>query len=194
MGELYTSIDLAAIGGLSIADVAVEEVLSAYKTSPKSGLSSESAVRRYEVIGANEIVAKKKSRLMQFLSFLANPLSYVMLCAALVAVVVANGGGLAPDWEDFLGIVILLLINATLGYIEESKAGNAVEALMASLSLSAQVKRDGKWIELDAKLIVPGDIIAVKLGKQALFFVDVASVCASLAYTSRLRSDRCVVL
>jgi hypothetical protein len=78
-----------------------------------------------------------------------NPLSWVMEGAALVAIALSNGGGKPPDWQDFVGIVLLLLINSTIGFVEERNAGNAVKALMESLAPKAKVKRDGTWKEID---------------------------------------------
>lgn len=51
-----------------------------------------------------------------------------------------------------------------VSYVEESKAGDAVAAMMASLSLNAKVKRDDKWTTVEAAVLVPGDLVAVKLG------------------------------
>ena len=93
-----------------------------------------------------------------------NPLSWVMEAAAIVAIAVSNGGGRPPDWEDFVGIVLLLLANSVIGFMEERQAGNAVKALMASLAPEAKVKRDGAWKTVEAAELVPGDVISVKLG------------------------------
>ncbi|XP_062178672.1 plasma membrane ATPase 4-like isoform X2 [Phragmites australis] len=99
-----------------------------------------------------------------------NPLSWVMEAAAIMAIVLANGGVRAtpsswpPDWQDFVGIVTLLFINSTISFIEENNAGNAAAALMASLAPQTKVLRDGKWSEQDAAILVPGDIISIKLG------------------------------
>ena len=84
--------------------------------------------------------------------------------AAIMAIVLANGGGRPPDWPDFVGIVALLLINSTIGFIEENNAGNAASALMASLAPKCKLLRNGKWSEQDAAILVPGDVISVKLG------------------------------
>ncbi|RWW70615.1 hypothetical protein BHE74_00021686 [Ensete ventricosum] len=67
-----------------------------------------------------------------------NPLSWVMEMAAIMAIALANGGGRAPDWQDFLGIAILLVINSTISFIEENNAGNAAAALMARLAPKAK--------------------------------------------------------
>ncbi|KAL3745720.1 hypothetical protein ACJRO7_014786 [Eucalyptus globulus] len=93
-----------------------------------------------------------------------NPLSWVMEVAALMAIALANGGGRPPDWQDFVGIIVLLLINSTISFIEENNAGNAAAALMAGLAPKTKVLRDGRWSEQDASILVPGDIISIKLG------------------------------
>ncbi|KAG6532331.1 hypothetical protein ZIOFF_006171 [Zingiber officinale] len=63
-----------------------------------------------------------------------NPLSWVMEMAAIMAIALANGGGNPPDWQDFVGIVVLLVINSTISFIEENNVGNAAAALMAGLA------------------------------------------------------------
>jgi H+-transporting ATPase len=62
-----------------------------------------------------------------------------MESAALMAIVLANGQGRPPDWEDFLGILVLLLVNSTISFIEENNAGNAAAALMAHLAPKTKV-------------------------------------------------------
>ncbi|EOY31842.1 Plasma membrane ATPase 4 isoform 3 [Theobroma cacao] len=93
-----------------------------------------------------------------------NPLSWVMESAAIMAIALANGDGKPPDWQDFVGIVCLLVINSTISFIEENNAGNAAAALMAGLAPKTKVLRDGKWTEQEAAILVPGDIISIKLG------------------------------
>jgi len=93
-----------------------------------------------------------------------NPLSWVMEAAALVAITLLNGGGRPPDWEDFVGIVLLLLANSAIGFYEERNAGNAVKAPMDSLAPKAKVKRSGTWREIESADLVPGDMISFKIG------------------------------
>ena len=104
------------------------------------------------------------SAFLQFLSFMWNPLSWVMEGAAIVSIAFSNGGGEPPDWQDFVGIVLLLFVNSTIGFVEERNAGNAVKALMESLAPKARVKRDGAWKEIDSADLVPGDLVAFKHG------------------------------
>ncbi|XP_021670782.2 plasma membrane ATPase 1 [Hevea brasiliensis] len=93
-----------------------------------------------------------------------NPLSWVMEAAAIMAIALAHGGGKSADYHDFFGILILLIINSTISFVEENNAGNAAAALMARLAPKAKVLRDRKWSEEDASVLVPGDIISIKLG------------------------------
>lgn len=67
-------------------------------------------------------------------------------------------------WPDFFIILVLLISNAAIGFWEEFQAGNAIAALKAKLALKARVKREGKWITIVARELVPGDIIRVRLG------------------------------
>ncbi|KAJ0231742.1 WD40 repeat-containing protein [Hirschfeldia incana] len=105
-----------------------------------------------------------ESKILKFLGFMWNPLSWVMELAAIMAIALANGGGRPPDWQDFVGITVLLIINSTISFIEENNAGNAAAALMAGLAPKTKLLRDGKWSEQEAAILVPGDIISIKLG------------------------------
>ncbi|KAJ3677273.1 hypothetical protein LUZ60_002997 [Juncus effusus] len=143
--------------------IPVEEVFAHLKCT-KEGLTSAECEQRLQMFGPNKLEEKKESKLLKFLGFMWNPLSWVMEMAAIMAIVLANGGGKPPDWQDFVGIVVLLIINSTISFIEENNAGNAAAALMAGLAPKTKVLRDAKWMEMDAAFLVPGDIISVKLG------------------------------
>ncbi|KAJ6515291.1 hypothetical protein C8R45DRAFT_810677 [Mycena sanguinolenta] len=128
------------------------------------GLSPEEVERRLGLFGANKLEQEDQNPFLQFLSFMWNPLSWVMEAAALIAIAFSNGEGRAPDWEDFVGITLLLLINSAISFYEERGAGNAVKALMDSLAPKAKVKRLGIWSEIDSAGLVPGDMISFKIG------------------------------
>ncbi|XP_074565700.1 plasma membrane ATPase-like [Curcuma longa] len=143
--------------------IPIDEVFEHLKCT-KEGLSSAEGENRLQIFGPNKLEEKKESKILKFLGFMWNPLSWVMEMAAIMAIVLANGGGHPPDWQDFVGIVVLLVINSTISFIEENNAGNAAAALMAGLAPKTKVLRDGRWNEQDAAILVPGDIISIKLG------------------------------
>lgn len=149
--------------GIDLERLPLDEVFEQLKTS-QAGLSSEDAEFRLQIFGQNKLEEKPENKFLKFLSFMWNPLSWVMEAAAIMAIALANGGGEGPDWQDFVGIICLLIINSTISFIEENNAGNAAAALMARLAPKTKVLRDGRWQEQDASVLVPGDIISIKLG------------------------------
>ncbi|GAA0165672.1 hypothetical protein Leryth_018616 [Lithospermum erythrorhizon] len=148
---------------VDLEKVPIEEVFGQLKCD-REGLSSAEGASRLEIFGPNKLEEKKESKFLKFLGFMWNPLSWVMEAAALMAIALANGGGRPPDWQDFVGIIVLLVINSTISFIEENNAGNAAAALMAGLAPKTKVLRDGRWSEQEASILVPGDIISIKLG------------------------------
>ncbi|XVF87009.1 hypothetical protein PTKIN_Ptkin18bG0086100 [Pterospermum kingtungense] len=149
--------------GIDLERLPLEEVFEQLRTS-RGGLTSEDAEARLQIFGPNMLEEKPENKFLKFLSFMWNPLSWVMEAAAVMAIVLANGGGEGPDWQDFVGIVCLLILNSTISFIEENNAGNAAAALMARLAPKTKVLRDAQWQERDAAILVPGDIISIKLG------------------------------
>ncbi|KAK1267076.1 Plasma membrane ATPase 1 [Acorus gramineus] len=148
---------------VDLENIPIEEVFDNLRCS-KDGLTTEAAQERLTIFGHNKLEEKKESKFLKFLGFMWNPLSWVMEAAAIMAIALANGGGKPPDWQDFVGIIVLLVINSTISFIEENNAGNAAAALMARLAPKAKVLRDGRWSEEDAAVLVPGDVISIKLG------------------------------
>ncbi|KAL7190460.1 hypothetical protein ACSBR2_022691 [Camellia fascicularis] len=148
---------------VDLENIPIEEVFENLRCT-KEGLSRESAEQRLAIFGHNKLEEKKESKILKFLGFMWNPLSWVMEAAAIMAIALANGGRKPPDWQDFVGIITLLFINSTISFIEENNAGNAAAALMARLAPKAKVLRDGKWSEEDAAVLVPGDVVSIKLG------------------------------
>ncbi|KAK4481831.1 hypothetical protein RD792_012742 [Penstemon davidsonii] len=123
---------------VDLEKVPIAEVFEQLKCT-REGLSSDEGANRLQIFGPNKLEEKKESKLLKFLGFMWNPLSWVMEAAAIMAIVLANGGGKPPDWQDFVGIVCLLVINSTISFIEENNAGNAAAALMAGLAPKTKI-------------------------------------------------------
>ncbi|HFD79051.1 MAG TPA: plasma-membrane proton-efflux P-type ATPase [Gammaproteobacteria bacterium] len=121
------------------------------------GLSSAEAARRLQQYGPNALEEKQVSALRRLLGYFWGPIPWMIEVAAVLSAIVQH-------WPDFWIIVALLLFNAGVGFWQEYTAGNAVEALKKQLAMRARVLRDGQWQEIDAKLLVPGDIIRIRLG------------------------------
>ncbi|KAH1201276.1 Plasma membrane ATPase 4 [Glycine max] len=118
--------------------IPIEEVFQQLKCT-REGLSSDEGANRLQIFGPNKLEEKKESKFLKFLGFMWNPLSWVMEAAAIMAIALANGNGKPPDWQDFVGIVCLLVINSTISFIEENNAGNAAAALMAGLAPKTKI-------------------------------------------------------
>ncbi|CAI0417878.1 unnamed protein product [Linum tenue] len=148
---------------VDLENIPVEEVFQKLNCT-KEGLTGDEVQQRLQVFGHNKLEEKHESKVLKFLSFMWNPLSWVMEAAAIMAIALAHGDDKPTDYHDFVGIILLLIINSTISFIEENNAGNAAAALMARLAPKAKILRDGKWNEEDAAELVPGDIISIKLG------------------------------
>jgi H+-transporting ATPase len=135
----------------------VAEILAKLETDPKTGLNSVQLQERLSKYGPNALPEEKKSALSALLAYFWGPIPWMIEAAALMALIVG-------DWGDFTIITSLLLFNALLGFWEEHEASNALDALKNSLALKARVLRGGKWEEIDARTLVPGDIVRLYLG------------------------------
>jgi len=139
------------------AKMSKEETLKNLNVEVDKGLSSSDAQERLQKYGPNSIEGKKTSIFKKLLAFFWGPIPWMIEIAAILSAVLER-------WPDFIVILIMLLINAALGFFQEYKAGNAIEALKKKLALNAHVLRDGKWQDIPAKDLVPGDIVSIKLG------------------------------
>jgi H+-transporting ATPase len=125
--------------------------------SSPDGLSQAEAQKRLTQYGPNEIEEKKTNPFLKFLTYFWGPIPWMIEVAVVLSAV-------ARHWPDFAIIILLLLANAVVGFWEEHQAGNAIAALKAKLAIKARVKRDGKWTTPEARQLVPGDVIRVRLG------------------------------
>ncbi len=121
------------------------------------GLSQAEAQKRLVQYGPNEIAEKKTNPFLKFLTYLWGPIPWMIEAAVILSAI-------ARHWPDFAIILLLLLANAVVGFWEEHQAGNAIAALKAKLATTARVERDGKWTNPEARELVPGDVIRVRLG------------------------------
>lgn len=140
----------------NLADLPLDKLIEQLNTSA-SGLSQSDAKNRLSQYGYNELAEKKVNPLMKFLSYFWGPIPWMIEAAVIFSAAVG-------DWADFIIIFILLVGNGLIGFFEEKSAGDAVAALKAQLALNATVKRDGKWVSVPAKELVPGDVMRLKIG------------------------------
>jgi len=125
--------------------------------SGKSGLTEEEAQRRLSQYGYNEIQEKKESRIVKFLKKFWAPVPWMLEATIVITL-------LLDKLLDTYIIAFLLVFNAAVGFFQESKAENAVELLKQKLSVKARVERSGVWKQVEARVLVPGDVIDIRLG------------------------------
>jgi H+-transporting ATPase len=121
------------------------------------GLTTEEAGRLLAQYGPNALTEEKESLLRRLVAYFWGPIPWMIEVAAALSAAVGR-------WEDFGVIVFMLLINAGVGFFEEKNASEAIAALKEQLAPVARVERDGAWKDIPARELVPGDLIAVKLG------------------------------
>ncbi|MGW8322497.1 MAG: plasma-membrane proton-efflux P-type ATPase, partial [Thermodesulfobacteriota bacterium] len=144
---------------LSTEDAQKTSIPDLFKTlaSSEKGLSAAEAEERLQKCGYNEIKEKKVSPLRKFLGYFWGPIPWMIEVAAMLSLLVRH-------WVDFCIILALLIFNAVVGFWQEYQSGNAIEALKKGLALKSRALRDGTWQEVDAKELVPGDIIRLRMG------------------------------
>ena len=125
-------------------------------TSPE-GLSHTEAHQRLSRYGPNEITEDKPNPILKFLSYFWGPIPWMIEIAVILS-------GVVRHWPDFFIILVLLVANGLVGFLEERQAGNAIDALKAQLAITARVRRDGNWVTPPARELVPGDVIRLRLG------------------------------
>jgi H+-transporting ATPase len=136
--------------------VSKEELFEKLDSSQK-GLSSSEAEKRLQQLGPNEITEKKVNPLVKFLGYFWGPIPWMIEAAVVMSALIQH-------WPDFGIILMLLMLNAVVGFWQENKADNAIELLKQRLAPTARILRDGKWLQKPAKELVPGDVVRVRLG------------------------------
>lgn len=133
------------------------------ENSSLAGLTTAEAEKRAEKYGKNKLKAAKKVPLIvRFLSQLGDPMTIILICAAVVSGILAVVEG--ESFADVIIILAVVLINAVLGVYQESKAENAIEALQEMSAATSKVLRDGETVVIKSEDIVPGDIVFLDAG------------------------------
>ncbi len=137
----------------------IDESVDTLHTNRSSGLSEAEAKQRLSTHGPNQLKAQqRKSIFRMFLSQLQDALIYVLFVAVIITMFMG-------EYLDGMIIIAVILINATLGVIQEIRAGNAIEALRKMATPKALVKRDNQVKEIDSEEVVPGDIVVLDVGR-----------------------------
>lgn len=140
----------------------IEEIESLFETNRKSGLTSEQVKRRLEENGYNELKeGKKDSRIIKFLNQFKETLTIILLIAAAISFLVEPS-----EWVDSVIILVVVLLNAILGVVQENKAEKSLEALKSMSAPTAKVIRNGQACVIDAKELVIGDLLILEAGDR----------------------------
>ncbi len=143
--------------------LSAQQVLEAQQTRAE-GLSAEEAGRRLEQYGPNKLKEGEKPTLLQrFLAQLKDPMLIILMVAAAVSAATGMLAG-ENEWAEVIIILAVVLLNAILGVIQESKAEAAIEALQTMTAATCKVMRDGKMVVLHSDELVPGDIVLLEAG------------------------------
>ncbi len=135
------------------------DVLKELGVDPSVGLTDAEVAQRLEKYGLNKLKGKpKKSIISLFLSQLKDMLIYVLLAAAVITLAIG-------EYADSIIILLVIILNAVIGVIQEFKAEKAVEALQKMTTPKAVVRRNGKAVEINSEEVVPGDIIILDAGR-----------------------------
>jgi H+-transporting ATPase len=145
------------ISGAEAEQKSPEALFAALAGSPQ-GLSVAEAGARLTQYGPNALEERRVNPLLKFLRYFWGPIPWMIEVAAVLSAIVRK-------WDDLVIIVILLLFNGIIGFWQEFKAANALEALKQQLALRARVLRDGQWQSIPAAELVPGDVVRLRLGE-----------------------------
>ncbi len=160
-----------------------DEVINKLETDTKTGLSDTEIVKRQQKYGKNELkAAKKKTNLQRFIEQFKDAMIIILLIAALVSFIIACVEGNPKEFFEPALILLIVVLNAIMGVMQESKAEKALDALKNMSAPHARVIRGGEEKIIDASFLVPGDIIKLEAG-------DFVPADAYLITSSSLKSE-----
>ncbi|MBH1940678.1 calcium-translocating P-type ATPase, PMCA-type [Mobilitalea sibirica] len=144
--------------------MSIEETLKELDVFVDQGLSTKEVKQRQQTYGKNVLEAKKgKSLFRKFIAQFADFMIVILICAAAISLIVSYMDG-EPDYFDPIIILLIIILNATLGVMQETKAEKALEALKKLSAQTAHVLRDHKVSIINSTELVPGDIILLDTG------------------------------
>lgn len=142
----------------------VKECINRLHTGIENGLDSREAKKRLDKYGPNMLAEqKRKSLLICFLSQFKDFMVMVLIAAAVISIMTEYYSG-SGNYIDSIIILAIVILNGIIGVVQESKAEKAIEALKELTAPHCTVKRDGQYMDIDAKEIVQGDIIRLSQG------------------------------
>ncbi|HWV76877.1 MAG TPA: HAD-IC family P-type ATPase [Isoptericola sp.] len=135
------------------------EVLAALRTDD-GGLTAAGAAERLAEVGPNRLPPPEKDPLWKrVLVHFDDVLIYILLVSAVLKAILG-------DWVDFTVILLVAVVNAAIGFIQEGRAESALNGIRQMLSVHAEARRDGAWAKVDADDVVPGDVVRVRSGDR----------------------------
>jgi Ca2+-transporting ATPase len=141
--------------------LSVDEILKKLRTDPATGISKTEAEKRLAELGPNRLAEQKPpSALILFLEQFKNFIVWVLMVAAMIS-------GFLGEWGDAIAIIAIVILNATLGFIQESKAQKSLAALKKLSAPTTRVLRDGEYSIIPSEQVVPGDIVLLEAGDYA---------------------------
>lgn len=142
----------------------IREVQNSLKTNENIGLTEKEVLKREKEYGKNKLdETKKRNIILRFLDQFKDFMIIILIVAAIVSAIISYVEN-THEYMDSVIIIAIVVFNAIMGLIQESKAEKSLEALKKLSSPTTKVKRNGKIITVDSELIVPGDVIILEAG------------------------------
>jgi Ca2+-transporting ATPase len=136
------------------------EALSQQNVNKDRGLSTAEVTQRRDTFGSNRLAEpEQRSKLSMFIDQFRSSIVMILFAASVIA-------GVVGHIKDTIVILIVLLVNAVFGYVQEGKASGALAALERMLVTVVRVRRDGQVQEVPAEELVPGDIVLLEAGDR----------------------------
>lgn len=182
--ETYIEVQIVPMEweALMFEEKTIKETERALGTDIEVGLTQREAKRRLSE-GTNELIGEEKKTFFgMFMEQLADPLIYVLMGAGVISAFLG-------EWQDAGIILLVILLNAFVGCVQEGKAAKALEVLRKMTSPVAFVKREGQLCEIMARDLVPGDLVVLEAGMQVPADIRLTKAVRAMADESALTGE-----